>query len=123
ISRVFQQSASGYCLGGMKVGPTVRIDFFSSLATGAESAGAGAAAVPAGAVPFLAPSAAFGGCGWARCCIFLALSSVTMISPCCSTSALSSTDFSASDQVCPAALQAQDGLNSVRNLNALGSAV
>ena len=52
------------------------------------------------------------------CCgardIFLALSSVTMMSPCCSAAALSSMVFSASDQVCPAALQAQDGLNSWR---------
>jgi len=46
--------------------------------------------------------------------IFLALSSVTMISPCCSAAALSSIDFNASDQVCPGALQEQDGLNSVR---------
>src|SRR4029078_13746399 len=85
--------------------------------------GAGAlAAVAAGAAPFLA-AVPFAGCGCARCCIFLALSSVTMISPCCSTSALSSTDFNASDQVCPAALQAQDGLNSVRNLKALGRPV
>ena len=37
--------------------------------------------------------------------------------------ALSSTDFSASDQVWPAALQEQAGLNSARNLNAVGSAV
>src|SRR5438045_6712198 len=105
----------------MKVGPTVRIGFFSSVAAGAGSAAgaAGAGAVAVVAAPFLA--APFGGCGCARCCIFLALSSVTMMSPCCSTRALSSTDFSASDQVWPAALQAQDGLNSVRNLKALGS--
>ena len=44
--------------------------------------------------------------------IFLALSSVTMMSPCCSAAALSSMDFKASDQVWPTALQAQDGLNS-----------
>ena len=50
----------------------------------------------------------------ARRDIFLALSSVTMMSPCCSAAALSSMVFSASDQVCPAALQAQDGLNSGR---------
>src|SRR4029077_4015857 len=114
-----------YCFGGMKVGPTVRIDFFSSVAAGVESAaGAGAvgAVAAAGAAPFLA-AAAFAGCGCARCCIFFALSSVTMMSPCCSTRALSSTDFSASDQVWPADLQAQDGLNSVRYLKALGSAV
>src|SRR4051794_35975855 len=106
----------------MKVGPTARIDFFSSVAAGAGSAAAaaGAGAAAAVAAPFL-PAAALAGCGCARCCIFFALSSVTMISPCCSTSALSSTDFSASDQVWPAALQAQDGLNSVRNLKALGS--
>src|SRR5260370_12757359 len=109
----------------MKVGPTVRIGLspagaVESVAGAADAAAGGAVAVvPA---PFLA-GAPFAGCGWARCCIFFALSSVTMMSPCCSTAALSSTDFSASDQVWPAALQAQDGLNSVRNLNALGSVV
>ena len=56
-------------------------------------------------------------------CIFFALSSVTMMSPCCSAAALSSIDFSASDQVWPGALQAQDGLNSWRKRNAFGSAV
>jgi len=44
----------------------------------------------------------------------LALSSVTMISPCCSAAAFSSIDLSASDQVWPGALQEHDGLNSVR---------
>src|ERR1700681_797104 len=113
----------------MKVGPTVRIGFFSpaalvASAAGADVSGAGGAVavVLVGVAPFLAAGAPFAGCGCARCCIFLALSSVTMMSPCCSTAALSSTDFSASDQVWPAALQAQDGLNSVRNLNAFGSA-
>src|SRR6266850_279748 len=109
----------------MKVGPTVRICLSLSLAVAVVSAGgvagaAGAAAVPAGAAPFLATDGV-GPFGCARCCIRFALSSVTMMSPCCSTAALSSTDFSASDQVWPAALHAQDGLNSVRNLNALGS--
>src|ERR1700712_1377904 len=107
----------------MKVGPTVRIGFFSSLApvgSGAGVAGGGAVAVvAAGAAPFLAGVVFAPGC--ARCCIFRALSSVTMMSPCCSAAALSSTDFSASDQVWPTALQAQDGLNSLRNLNAFGS--
>src|SRR6478735_5577413 len=106
----------------MKVGPTVRI-LSLSAAVAVVSAGGGAvpdgvAAVPAGAAPFLGGGAPF---DCARCCIRFALSSVTMMSPCCSTAALSSTDFSASDQVWPAALQAQDGLNSVRNLNAFGS--
>ena len=77
-----------------------------------------AGAVAVDAAPFLA-TAAFGAGGRA---IFFALSSVTMMSPCCSALALSSMVFSASDQVCPTALQAQDGLNSVRYLNALGSA-
>src|SRR5258708_3299081 len=98
----------------MKVGPTVRIGFWP--------AGGAAGGVAGGGAAFLA-AVPFAGCGCARCCIFFALSSVTMMSPCCSTAALSSTDFSASDQVWPAALQAQDGLNSVRNLNAFGSAV
>ena len=106
----------------MKVGPTVRILSLSPV-TSAVSAGggavpAGAAAVPAGAVPFFGGGAPL---DCARCCIRFALSSVTMMSPCCSTAALSSTDFSASDQVWPAALQEQDGLNSVLNLNAFGS--
>ena len=94
----------------MKVGPTVRTLSLSS-AVAVVSAGAavaaGAAAVPAGAAPFLGGGGAPFGC--ARCCIRFALSSVTMMSP-CSTPALSSTDFSASDQVWPAALQAQDGV-------------
>src|SRR6185369_1701225 len=118
-----------YCFGGMKVGPTVRICFFSSVvpvdveSAAAGAAGGGVAAVgPAGVAPFLAVGDVRP-LGCARCCIRFALSSVTMISPCCSTAALSSTDFSASDQVWPAALQAQDGLNSVRNLNAFGSDV
>src|SRR6187397_1235339 len=104
----------------MKVGPTVRT-LSLSVAAAVVSGAAGAAAVAAGAVPFLAVG---GGApfGCARCCIRRALSSVTMMSP-CSTPARSSTDFSASDQVWPAALQAQDALNSVRNLNALGSDV
>src|SRR6187549_2391215 len=105
----------------MKVGPTVRTLSLSAavavVSAGAAVAG-GAAAVPAGAAPFLGGVVAPLGC--ARCCMRLALSSVTMMSP-CSTPALSSTDFSASDQVWPAALQAQDGLNSERNLNAFGN--
>src|SRR5258708_39938945 len=112
----------------MKVGPTVRIGLSpagaaeSAAGVVAAAAGGAAVALPAGAAPFLA-AVPFAGCGCARCCIFFALSSVTMMSPCCSTAALSSTDFSASDQVWPAALQAQDGLNSVRNLNAVRGAV
>ena|SRR6185312_17468438 len=104
----------------MNVGPTVRtLSVAAALASAGEAVAGGAAAVPLGAAPFLGGVAPF---GWARCCIRLALSSVTMISP-CSRPALSSTDFSASDQVWPAALQAQDGLNSVRYLNALGNDV
>src|SRR6266511_2642663 len=106
----------------MKVGPTVRT-LSLSLAAAVVSGGvtvAGAAVAGAAAVPFLAVEGGVAPFGCARCCIRRALSSVTMMSP-CSTPALSSTDFSASDQVWPAALQAQEGLNSVRNLNAFGS--
>src|SRR3954467_3937100 len=107
---------------GMKVGPTERIG--RSFAGGAGSgeaaadagAGSGAAGVPAvaaGAAPpfFFAAGATFGCSG---CDIFFALFSVTMMSPCCSAAAFSSIDFSASDQVCPAALQEQVGTNSLR---------
>ena len=93
----------------------------SAAGADVSEAGAAGAAAVVGAAPFLAAAVPF---GCARCCcIFFALSSVTMMSPCCSTAALSSTDFSASDQVWPGALQEQVGLNSVRNLNAFGSAV
>ena len=95
----------------MKVGPTVRIVLLSGAAA-VESAGfaggAGAATV-AGGVPFLAETAFAGGRD-----IFFAPSSVTMMSPCCSPSALSSMFFRASDQVCPASLHEQDGSNSWR---------
>src|SRR5436190_23100977 len=102
----------------MKVGPTERFDLLSGagvvagavpavVASGAGAAAAGAAAVaPAGAAPFLAVAGAAFADG-ARD-IFFALSSVTMMSPCCSAEALSSMVFKASDQVCPAALQSQD---------------
>src|SRR3954469_22023910 len=103
----------------MKVGPTERIGL--SLPSPLESAGGAAASVAGaagaaaggaagGAAPFLAETGAALGAGGRA--IFFALSSVTMMSPCCSAVALSSTLFSASDQVCLAALQAQDGLNS-----------
>src|SRR3979409_2142821 len=105
----------------MKVGPTERIGLFSGavppedaaglagvLGAGVASGGAGVAVV-AGAAPFLAGAADFAGRA-----IFLALSSVTMMSPCCSAAALSSMVFNASAQVCPAALHEQDGLNSLR---------
>src|SRR5450432_2451918 len=117
---------------GIKVGPTERIGLLSpaapveaagAAAAGASGAAAGggvAAVVAGGAEPFLAAAGADLAAG-ARD-IFFALSSVTMMSPCCSAAALSSMVFRASDQVCPAALQAQDGLNSVRYLNALGEA-
>src|SRR5258707_5603010 len=103
----------------MKVGPTERIGLLSgalpveTAAVFAAGSGAGvasgAAAAGAGGEPFLAGAAA---CLVGARDIFLALSSVTMMSPCCSAAALSSMLFSASDQVCPAALHAQDGLNS-----------
>ena len=105
----------------MKVGPTERIglsfagavsDEAAAGAGAASGAGAGVLAVVAGAAPFFlgAAGAVFDG----GRDIFLALSSVTMMSPCCSAAALSSIDFSASDQVCPAALQEHDGTNSLR---------
>src|SRR4051812_15703361 len=106
----------------MKVGPTERIGLsFAGAGAGAAAAGAGAGAgsgagvlaVVAGAAPpfFLgAAGAVFDG----GCDIFLALSSVTMMSPCCSAAALSSIDFSASDQVCPTALQEHAGTYSLR---------
>src|SRR5690242_18565707 len=114
----------------MKVGPTERICLSLPSAAGEGGVAAGAdgvlAVVAAGVAPFL-PAAAgccapLAGCIFC-CCIFFALSSVTMMSPCCSSWALSSTDFSASDQVWPAALQEQAGSNEARNLNAVGSAV
>src|SRR5438128_1606154 len=111
----------------MKVGPTERIGLSLPSAAGeGVVAGGGAVAVVGGAgAPFLAVAGAPLGCCVCIfcCCIFRALSSVTMISPCCSSIALSSTDFSASDQVCPAALQEQVGSCAARNLNAVGSAV
>src|ERR1700679_870916 len=102
----------------MKVGPTERMVLLSgalpvdAVALLAEASGAAAApGAVAGAEPFLAGTV---GCLVGARDIFLALSSVTMISPCCSAAALSSMLFRASDQVCPAALHAQDGLNSWR---------
>ena len=103
-----------FCCCGRKLGPTERIGLFSGDAAVPVSAGGAAAGalavVGAGAEPFLA----FAGAALPSrcCCIFFALSSVTMMSPCCSTGRLVVVDFSASDQVWPAALQAQDGLNS-----------
>src|SRR5258708_4842708 len=105
----------------MNVGPTERIGLLSgalpveaaALLAAGSGAGAGVAsgtaAAAAGAEPFLAGAGGF--LVGARD-IFLALSSVTMMSPCCSAAALSSMLLSASDQVCPAALHAQEGLNS-----------
>src|SRR5438270_8915078 len=107
----------------MKVGPTERIGLLSD---GALDAGAGVlagvgVAAGSGAVaataPFLVEA---GGCFVCGRDIFLALSSVTMMSPCCSAAALSSMVLSASDQVWPAALHAQDGLNSWRKRKAFG---
>src|ERR1700722_16259514 len=108
----------------MNVGPTVRIDLLSGAGPvdavpadvvvelgAASGAGVASGAAAAGAEPFLAGTAAC--LGGARD-IFLALFLVTIISPCCSAAALSSMLFRASDQVCPAALHAQDGLNSWR---------
>src|ERR1700710_836629 len=100
----------------MKVGPTVRIlsdavpvEVVVS-AGGAGASGAAAAGAVAVVAPFLAATGLVGG----GRDIFLALSSVTMMSPCCSAAALSSMVFKASDHVCPAALHEQDGLNSWR---------
>src|SRR5260370_679463 len=98
----------------MKVGPTERIGLLSvsggDAAAPVDASGGGAEpAVLAEGAPFLAAAGVAFGCGRD---IFFALSSVTMMSPCCSAAALSSMDFSASDQVWPAALHAQDGLNS-----------
>src|SRR5260363_149768 len=104
----------------MKVGPTVRI-CLSPPAPVVVSAVAAGGAASAGAAPFLAAVA--GGLPVWRCCIRLALSSVTMMSPCSAALARSSIDFSASAQVWPGALHEQDGLNSVRYLNAFGSAL
>src|SRR5580704_14137617 len=105
----------------MNVGPTVRIDLLSVPAgavpvevvvvLGAASGAGVVSGGVAGAEPFLAGTAA---CLLGARDIFFALSSVTMMSPCCSAAALSSMLFRASDQVCPAALHAQDGLNSWR---------
>src|SRR5260370_41530231 len=111
----------------MTVGPTGWMGWLSGGVRGggvaglAEVSGGGAAsgAGAAGAAPFFAATGAAFGSGRD---IFLALSSVTMMSPCCSAAALSSMLFSASDQVWPAALQAQDGLNSWRKRNAFGDA-
>src|ERR1700733_5532045 len=102
----------------MKVGPTVRIDLLSgavpvevAVVLGAASGAGVASGGVAGVEPFLAGTAA---CLAGTRDIFFALSSVTMMSPCCSAAALSSMLFRASDQVCPAALHAQDGLKSWR---------
>src|SRR5215475_12644383 len=111
----------------MKVGPTVRICLLSEPVVAWSDCGADAAAsagaAGGGALAVAAPFLLAAGFASGRCCIRLALSSVTMMSPCCSAAALSSIDFSASDQVWPAALHEQLGLNSVLNLNALASEV
>src|SRR6516164_2196623 len=117
----------------MKVGPTERIVLLSEVAPevaaavfAADDAGAGAGdgsgAGVAPAVPFL-PDARLGLDFAIGLDIFLALSSVTMISPCCSAAALSSMLLSASDQVWPAGLQEQDGLNSWRKRKAFAKEV
>src|SRR6202165_2294696 len=103
----------------MKVGPNVRRGLSAAGPgvagagdAGGDGSGAGAPGGPAvvPGPPFLAVAGGpFAAGGRA---IFLALSSVTMMSPCCSAAVLSSMLFRASDQVWPAALQAQDGLNS-----------
>src|SRR3974390_295924 len=108
----------------MKVGPTVRILSpvvpVEAVAGAGASGVAGVAAVVPAAPFFPVVAVPFAGRGRA---IFFALSSVTMMSPCCSAAALSSMFFSASDQVCPAALHEQEGLNSWRNRNAFGGEV
>jgi hypothetical protein len=101
----------------MKVGPTERICLLSdapplgAVPVLAGVSGAGAASGAAAGAPFLPAACVVFGCGRD---IFLALSSVTMMSPCCSTAALSSTPFRASVHVSPAAVHDQDGLNSWR---------
>src|ERR1700675_730947 len=109
----------------MKVGPTVRICLSLAVAVGAAEVASGAGVAGAVAVVPVVPffefaTAPFVGGGRD---IFFALSSVTMMSPCCSAAALSSMFFSASDQVCPAALQEQDGVNSWRKRKAFGNAL
>src|SRR5260370_11549581 len=107
----------------MKVGPRGRVCLWPlapvEAVAGAEESGAGVAGTMAVApvVPFFGFAAAPFVVGGRD--IFFALSSVTMMSPCCSAAALSSMFFSASDQVCPVALQEQDGLNSWRKRKAL----
>ncbi len=99
----------------MKVGPTERIGLFADAlpedaAVVAEPSDAAAelvAVVALETVPFLAATGSLVG---ARD-IFLALSSVTMISPCCWAAAVSSMLFSASAQVCPGALHEHEGSN------------
>jgi hypothetical protein len=101
-------------------GPTDRIGLLAGAAAeeaavvlaGSSGAGAVVAVVAVEGVPFLAAADVVGLVG-ARD-IFLALSSVTMISPCCWAAVVSSMVLSASAQVCPAALHEQDGLNSWR---------
>ena len=87
----------------MKVGPTDRIVLLSEGVSGAAAGGfgdAGAGVVVSApvvaTVPFLAGAGVDFACGRD---IFFDPSSVTMMSPCCSAAALSSTAFSASDQV------------------------
>ena len=103
----------------MKVGPTDRIGLFAGAAPEdaavvlVGSSGVDAALVAVVAfepAPFLDPAGVVDLLG--ACDIFLALSSVTMISPCCWAAAVSSMVFSASAQVCPGALQEHEGLNS-----------
>ena len=107
---------------GIKVGPTERIGLLPVAQRRSDAAG-GSPDRRRCAVLVAVVAAASRRPSWrrpmpsvwpARCDIFLALSSVTMMSPCCSAAALSSMVFSASDQVWPAALQEQDGLNSWR---------
>src|SRR5258707_12257181 len=113
---------------GINVGPTDRMGLSpaASVETGAggavsaAGAGGGLAAAVLGAPFFPVVDGAFGAGGRA---IFFALSSVAMMAPCCSAAALSSTLFRAPDQVCPAALQAQDGLNSCRRGTGCGAGV
>src|SRR4029077_3091425 len=111
----------------MKVGPTERIGLLSGVPDDAAAVFAAGAGVGDGsgtgvaaAVPFLPGTGVDFAIG---CDIFLALSSVTMMSPCCAAAALSSMLLSASDQVWPAALHEQEGLNSWRKRKAFGEEV
>ncbi len=100
----------------MNVGPTDRIGLFE----GVEAVGAVSAGLVWGASAFAAEFFFCELLSLVGCEIFRAPSSVTMMSPCWAAVALSSSPFSASAHVWPAALHEHDGLNSWRYRNAFG---